>query len=631
MRALLVLGLAVVVTSPVREVRLKADAASVHLKVDTASVHLKVDTTAASEPGVVRIDAVASDAGGRSVDNLNPGDFEVLEDGVPRTIDSVRFVNADGRVADGESAIPIQSQADERTEAAREGTRLFAIFLDEFHVSAGPGVARARAALTRFVQDDLGPRDLVVIVKPLDSLLTLRLTRDRDKLLQAISGFEGRKGDYAPRTTFEKNFMAGTSGRVDALRAQIATSALNAVALHLGSLGTGRKAILVVSEGFMRIDARRRGEQALPTLDSAIRAANRASVSLYAFDPGGTESTATPPERDTLRALADATEGQIIADDDPSAGLKRIVTDASAYYLIAFQSAHTDPDGRFHAVAVRARRPGVELRARNGYWNVSAEDLARARLLARAAGPKAAPEPPRRISPLIRPWFGMARGDGGRTEVTFVWEPVVRVPGDRVKPVTPARILFKASKPDGTTVFEGAVRSTGAGANEVVDVDPARLVFETTPGRLKLQMSIEDGAARVVDTDVRDVVVSPLTSPVAIGTAEVLRARNVRDFRAVESDPNAAPVAAREFSRTERLLIRLPAYAPDGAPNVSARLVSRLGSTMRELPVAAAPRPSTYQMDVPLAGLAAGDYAVQFVIDSPAGQAKDSLDFRVTP
>src|SRR5262245_8107851 len=226
------------------------------LALALALANLAASNTDADAAGAVRIDAVASDARGQSINNLSATDFEILEDGVSRTIDNVRFVNADGRAADGEAPTPIQSAADERAEAAREGTRLFAIFLDEFHVTAGPAVTRARAALTRFVQEDLGPRDLVMVVKPLDSLLTLRLTRDREKIIEAITAFDGRKSDYAPRTAFEKSFMAGTPAAIETLRSQIATSALNAVAVHLGSLSTGRKAILFVSEGFIG-DARR--------------------------------------------------------------------------------------------------------------------------------------------------------------------------------------------------------------------------------------------------------------------------------------------------------------------------------------------------------------------------------------
>ena len=43
-------------------------------------------------------------------------------------------------------------------------------------------------------------------------------------------------------------------------------------------------------------------------------------------------------------------------------------------------------------------------------------------------------------------------------------------------------------------------------------------------------------------------------------------------------DRDAAPVAARQFSRADTLLIRVPVYASGEPPNVSARLVSRFGS-----------------------------------------------------
>ena len=158
-----------------------------------------------------------------------------------------------------------------------------------------------------------------------------------------------------------------------------------------------------------------------------------------------------------------------------------------------------------------------------------------------------------------------------------------------------------------------------------------RAVFDATPGRLRLQMRIEDASARVVDTDIRDFIVNPLNAPVTLGTAEIIRARSVRDYRSLVADENAAPTSAREFSRSERLLIRVPAYAPSEGPVVSARLVSKPGAAMRDLPVTEGPSPNLYQIDLPLAGLASGSYVVQFVAKSSAGEAKDELAFRVTP
>jgi VWFA-related protein len=583
-----------------------------------------------SLPGLVRIDAVASDQRGRIVDDLRAEDFQVLEDDAPQAIDSVRFVRFDGSYPPGEAVEPVRSSADERAEAAHGGTRLFAIFLDEYHVAPGDGAGRAREAVRRFVEQDLGPRDLVVVVKPLDSLLNLRLTRDRLSIARAIATFEGRKGQYEPRNTFEKNFIAGSPARIEAVRAQIATSALNALATHLGSLGGARKAVLFVSEGF-EANPRHRGDEALPTLQTVIRTANRATVSIYPFNPTAAMAASGAAERETLRHLADETDGRVILDaPDAAASLTRIVSDESAYYMIAFRAAHQDADGKFHPVQVRIRRPGVEIRSRRGYWAASADDLLSARLMAKAVEPRPPPEPPRHVSPLIRPWFGVAHAATGNVQVSFVWEPAGRVPGDRSRTDPPARITLTASRPDGTQIFEGVVRSVGYGADEPGDA-PARVVFETAPGRLRVRMSIEDAASQVVDTDVRDLIVAPLTSPVALGTAEVIRLRNARDFRTVEANADAVPVAAREFSRTERLLIRLPVYATAGSPVVSARLVSKLGSAMRDLSVAPGPAPGLYQIDLPLAGLASGGYAIEFVATSPAGEAKDSLAFRVTP
>ena len=81
----------------------------------------------------------------------------------------------------------------------------------------------------------------------------------------------------------------------------MALSAINALAVHLGSLADRRKTLVVVTEGI----GRRRSpawQEYLPTLDTIIRSANRANVAVYPFDPsdGGDEAA-----REALRRLAD--------------------------------------------------------------------------------------------------------------------------------------------------------------------------------------------------------------------------------------------------------------------------------------------------------------------------------------
>jgi len=422
------------------------------------------------------------------------------------------------------------------------------------------------------------------------------------------------------------------------VRQQIVTSALNGLANHLAGLGASRKTLVVVSEGFSPVP-RLRGDESLPTLESVIRSANRAGASIYPIDPRG---FVAPPGRgdgahqDTttgqgaLLALANDTGGRaVVRSSDLAGDLSRIAREASSYYLITFQSER-EADGRFHALDVKARRPGIQLRVRKGYWATLGDSAWRSRLSTSAdvARPR---ELPRRTSPLIRPWFGLSRGEGGNTRVSFVWEPAARIPGDRSRTVAPVRITLKASKPDGTLVFEGAVRPTSPTMAAEPGGEPPQAVFEAAPGRLRVQMSIEDAASRVVDTDVRDVVVGPLSGPLVFGTAEVRRASSARAFRELEADPAAAPVAARVFSRTERLLIRVPVYAADQSASLKASLASKPGTAMRALTVTRSSRPDLYEVDLPLAGLAPGDYVVELTAKSSVGDANDIIAFRVTP
>ena len=581
-----------------------------------------------ASPGhLVHLDLIATDARGRVVDDLKPAEIELREEGTPQTLESVRFIGEPGS-PDGTPA-PIRSVEDERAAATSGDARLFAIFFDEYHVSAGASTDRAREALLRFVDRDLTPGDLVVVMKPLDSIFAIRLTRDRDAARQSIQTAAGRKGAYEARNPYERNFIAGTPVRIEGIRNQVAWSAINALAVHMGGLADIRKTLIVVSESIGGPD-RRRGQEYLATRDTVVRSANRANVAIYTVDPSETTDAAT--DADPLRTLAGETDGAAIAGD-LDAGLHRASADSNRYYLLTYRSARPD-DGRFHEIQARVTRPGIRLRARKGYVAPSPDDTLRATLLAHANDPKpAAPlEPAPHVSPLIRPWFGIARGPTGKARVTFVWEPAARVPGDRGVVKNPARLVFTARAGDGTVLFDGPVAATGPATIDEPGATSARAVFDMPPGRLRLRMSIQDVTSRVLDTDIRDISIRELKGDVAIGTPEVLRARNAREFRTLETD-SAVPVASREFSRTERLLIRFPAYAPEGdRPTVSARLLSRLGQPMRDLTVAAVPGDDgEHAIDLPLAGLAAGEYVVEVEAATSSGEAKDRVGFRVTP
>ncbi|HJZ71931.1 MAG TPA: VWA domain-containing protein [Vicinamibacterales bacterium] len=596
-----------------------------------ATVSRPPSTAPASAPRLVTIDVVATDARGRPVEDLKPSDFELREDTGVLPLESVRLVRS--RPAEPPGATPasdsppaaILTAADERLAASRDETRLFGIFLDDYHVEGGANADRVRAALLDLVDHELSPRDLLVVVRPLDSLLTLRLTRDRAAARTAIENFAGRKGDYEPRNAYERDYIAGTPARIDAARNQVALSAINALAVHLGSLADRRKTLIVATESIGRAE-RRRGQEYLPTVDTILRSANRANVAIYPFDPAPRDDGAAPDEN--LRRLADDTDGRLIFD---AAALRRAAGEPTAYYLLTFHPPHGD-DGLFRQVTARVKKPGVRVAgARKGYWTASPDEVLRAAILARLDEPKKVvpPEPAPHVSALIRPWFGMSRGADGKTRVTFVWEPAVRVPGDRNRQLA-SRLVLTAKASDGTVLFEGPVRPTGPAAMDDPATTPSRATFDVRPGRLRLRMEIQDVTLQVLDRDVRDISVRDLRGDVAVGTPEVLRARNAREFRTLDADA-AVPVASREFSRTERLLIRFRAYgSADAPPAVSAKLLGRTGQTIRDLAVTSSSTEGDLEIDLPLASFATGDYAVEVTAKSGARDASDRITFRVT-
>src|SRR5450432_160320 len=87
-------------------------------------------------PRLVTIDVTVTDARGRAVVDLKPADFELREGGAGMPIESVRLVRVNGGAA-AEPPAAIQTDADEHLAASQDEARLFAIFLDEYHVSGG--------------------------------------------------------------------------------------------------------------------------------------------------------------------------------------------------------------------------------------------------------------------------------------------------------------------------------------------------------------------------------------------------------------------------------------------------------------------------------------------------------------
>jgi VWFA-related protein len=637
----------------------------------------------------VRVDVIVTDRAGQPVLDLKPEEFSLTEDGKAQKIESFAVVKVDEVAASELPPTAIRNDYDEEREAARPDVRLFVILLDDYHVRRGNAMA-ARKPLIDFIQNQVGPADMVALMYPLTPLDDIRFSRDRDALIGAIEKFEGRKFDYQPRNDLEQQYAFYPAAVVERIRNQITMGALKAAAYRMGALREGRKSIVFVSEGFTSTLPAQLDDPiaAMPGLGNAARrrpgadvsnerqeffnstdlnnemrdvfdVANRQNTSIYAVDPRGlavfeydiNEGVSQSADRrglnsslDTLRVLADNTDGRAIVNrNDLASGMKQIIRDSSGYYLLGYNSTQAPTDGKFHEIKVRVSRRSVDVRARKGYWAYTAEDAARA-----TAPPK--PEPPSAVTAALnaiveptrgRParfWIGTTKAENGRTRVTFAWEPLAVPPGDRREPdEEAARVALTATARDGRPVFRGRVPEEAGPAGSADGARPSSTVapggsasFDAPPGQIQVRIVVEGSRGQVIDSTVRELTLPDFTQvQVAFATPRVYRGRTVRDLTAIRSNPDAVPTADREFSRAERLLIRVDAFAPGGVtPEVGARLLNRAGQKMSDLPVqAAAGRP--FELELPLSSLPAGDYLIELTGKTPSGSAQELVAFKV--
>jgi len=632
---------------------------------------------------VVRVDVIVTDKQGNPVNNLTQDDFEVTEDGKPQAVQTFKLINVMENIEQGkEQPRRIRNAIDEQTEAARDDVRLFAFFLDDYHVRLGNSM-RAREIIAQFVETQLLPLDIAGIMYPLWSITDVLLNRNRTELATAIRGFAGRKYDYTPRNLFEENYVHYVSTiEAERIRNDVTLTALKALIVHLGGLTERRKAIILVSEGFTNVlpaqvndpiatcngspcgDAPRPRPDPLPGTSPAqtrlesqefflqtdllgdlrrvYELANRYNTTIYAVDPrgltpfefdvssaGAAMVSLTKDQQllnstiDTLRVLAEETDGRaIVNQNDLDSGMRQIIRDSSAYYLLGYTSSLTKPDGRFHKINVRVKRPGLQVRARPGYLALTANEAERA-LTPKKAGPPpqitealgtlAATQQKRSVT---RSWIGMSPGTNGKTKITFVWGATANTPG--VRREVPARMTLMAGGANSDLYYRQK------------DIPPGRVEFEVPPGQIDFEMAVQDSAGDNIDREVRKIVVPAFGLGLTISTPQLFRGRTLPEWQSLAADRTAVPVIERDFRRADRLLVRVAAQSAGGTPTLTARMLNREGGEMSTFQVTDAGFGGLSQIDIPLAGLPPGDFIIEVIAKDGGEQASSLVGIRVT-
>jgi VWFA-related protein len=569
------------------------------------------------EANLVRVDVTVVDRHGEPVTTLTADDFAVEEDGIAQTVQSFKFVSADGqRSAGDDDSLAIRSPEHAAAEAARDDVRVFVIFWDEYHISRFAEAIKGRRALTDFVTTAFGPADLVALMDPLLPVDALKFTRDRRELSEKIAKLEGRFGVYMPtRSAAEDNMLQ--SRDIARLRSEVVISALRSAAVHLGSIKEGRKAIIFMSQGLTGL-----GLEQMQQISELTETANNNNTAIYTVDPSGL----TGGNTDLLRTIAENTGAEAFVNTNaPERALRQVVREASAFYLLGYASSRNPLDGKFHKIGVKVRRPGIDVRARKGYWAPDATQIEHARTEAAAA--EAIPSDvtsamtvlsAARAERSVDVWVGAGRGDAGAAAVTVAWTPRAAAGhGD-----APARNVSVVVK--------------GAGGDRSFDaaLDAGSLSFPSPPGTLQLQTTVRDAGGNILDEDRRPFVVPDFSSQsLAIGAPLVLRARTAAEARALGGVRQVTPFAGREFIRTDRLFVRFAIYGTAASDaEVSARLTNKAGAALLDLPLTRRTASETeYQLELPLASIARGDYLIAVAAAHGEERTRALVPVRVVP
>jgi VWFA-related protein len=316
---------------------------------------------------------------------------------------------------------------------------------------------------------------------------------------------------------------------------------------------------------------------------------------------------------DTLLTLTKNTDGiAIVNTNDLTGGLKRIVDENSAYYLIGYYSTNTKLDGKYRRLDVRVSQPKIHVAARRGYVAGLEGDK-----IARAPAPSAAQSSVGdALAELAKSPPDAAlvvRGTAAAGELTVVAE-IASHPIEMGQWADGADVQVFVTDPNGQELppVQGKIE---AGRRSVALKVP---VAPDAAGPWSIRAKVRDRSNTVED---RGEVRRPSAS--LLGAA--LLSRGTPSARSA-----LLPVAGAEYRRTERVHVDWPVLKP--LDRREARLLGRDGQplaisvTVTEREVEGRP---TLSADAVLGPLAPGDYLIELTVGAGGEEEKPLVAIRV--
>ena len=381
----------------------------------------------ANPPTVIRsttrevlIDFIARDKHQKLVTNLRQEDVEVLEDGVPQTELSFQYRGGREESAPKNGAAPAPARAAANPASPLREINLVSLV---FEALSADGRRMAAQAANDFLANEVDQNTYIGVFTLNHRLALLQqYTNDPALLKRAVDrAMGGAYQQYAKDTEAEvmklnslgdaKRFrmlQPGSAeergpqdaGRFAGTEARMAAITISVLSNQVGNLSIdamqqlieaqaklpGRKTIIYFSPGlFLPAGQPER-------LRAVVSAANRANITFYTVDPSGLDATsrvrlsamttqamsdmdpgdsAVKPTnlQENLRSLAEDTGGFAIdSTNDARVRLRHLMEEVRGHYEVAYAPTSSNYDGHFRTIKIRARKPGIRLQGRNGYF-----------------------------------------------------------------------------------------------------------------------------------------------------------------------------------------------------------------------------------------------------------------------
>ena len=369
----------------------------------------------------IRVDAVVTDRDGNLVTDLTAADFELRQDGEVQTITLAQYIAiARTRSAHGGSSAgsPRASEGPPSPRSTAEGpARTIVLVVDDLGIAA-ENIEQTRRALRRFVNEDVHEGDLVAMVRTAAPAAGAfqALTTDRALLYSEIGKIQwtaqSRRGvgSFEPLNHWMTFAAPGSSlgksdplelGEIDALRESMSSAAtLGAIVYATDGIRDlpGRKAVVLVSEGFLPYQRNGAEDRVVRQMNRLTDLALRTGTVIYTLNPRGIVSGGISAEDnlkvggpqlasvesasrrqavhatdEAMAALAERTGGLAkLTSNDVARALRQIGDDIRGYYILGYDP----PDGtfaqpgktaRFHKISLKVRRPELRVRTREGF------------------------------------------------------------------------------------------------------------------------------------------------------------------------------------------------------------------------------------------------------------------------